>query len=171
MSTVLQKTLRENGLDPLKVALSSVSELYAMTEEKLLDFKTCLIRDAFAFHYEHNAFFRSACDGKGINPGLIESPDDLIRIPLIPIELFKSNDSHKLLSVSLRDVELEMRSSSNARFASSRTREPGPSSPPPRPGSSCAGNWRSCRATTRATWPGSTSTSWRFSRPTAIAKA
>ncbi|MFC6979667.1 hypothetical protein [Microbulbifer taiwanensis] len=29
---------------------------------------------------------------------------------LIPIELFKSNDSHKLLSISLRDVELEMRS-------------------------------------------------------------
>lgn len=110
MSTLLHKTLKDNGLDPLKVALSSVSELYAMPDETLLDFKTGLIREAFSFHYERNAFFRTACDDKGVTPDTIQSPADLVRIPLIPIELFKSNDSHKLLSVSLRDVELEMRS-------------------------------------------------------------
>ncbi|MFC6669922.1 hypothetical protein [Marinobacterium aestuariivivens] len=110
MSTLLHKTLKDNGLDPLKVALSSVSELYAMPDETLLDFKSGLIREAFSFHYERNAFFRTACDDKGVTPDTIQSPADLVRIPLIPIELFKSNDSHKLLSVSLRDVELEMRS-------------------------------------------------------------
>ncbi|WP_444902919.1 hypothetical protein ACJJIU_13610 [Microbulbifer sp. CnH-101-E] len=110
MSIQLQNILKENGLDPLKVALSSVAELYSMTEDNLLDFKTGLIHEAFAYHYENNAFFRSACDSKGVTPDMISTPTDLIKIPLVPIELFKSNDSHKLLSVSLRDVELEMRS-------------------------------------------------------------
>jgi long-chain-fatty-acid---luciferin-component ligase len=110
MSAELQSMLKKNGLDPLKVALSSVSELYSMPDETLLEFKTGLIRDAFQTHYANNAFFRSACDTKGITPESIEAPEDLIKIPLIPIELFKANDSHKLLSVSLRDIELEMRS-------------------------------------------------------------
>jgi len=39
----LFSTLKEEGFDPIKVALSSVSELYAMPDSKLLAFKTSLI--------------------------------------------------------------------------------------------------------------------------------
>lgn len=106
----LLSTLKEEGLDPIKVALSSVSELYAMPEAKLLAFKTSLIKDAFAFHYANNEFFRASCNEKGITPNSIQSPEDLVKIPLVPISIFKSAHSHKLLSVSLREIELEMRS-------------------------------------------------------------
>ena len=110
MLSNLHSALKESGLDPVKVALSSVSELYAMPVSELLAFKTALIKDSFAFHYANNEFFRASCDEKGITPDAIESPEDLVKMPLIPISLFKSADSHKLLSVSLKAIELEMRS-------------------------------------------------------------
>lgn len=110
MLSNLYFTLKEGGLDPVKVALSSVSELYAMPESELLAFKTALIKDSFTLHYASNDFFRASCDEKGITPDTIESPNDLVKIPLIPISIFKSADSHKLLSVSLKTIELEMRS-------------------------------------------------------------
>jgi long-chain-fatty-acid---luciferin-component ligase len=106
----LFSTLKAEGFDPIKVALSSVSELYAMPESKLLDFKTSLIKNSFNFHYTNNEFFRTSCNEKGITPETIQSPENLVKIPLIPISIFKSANSHKLLSVSLRAIELEMRS-------------------------------------------------------------
>lgn len=102
--------IKKAGLNPVKVALSSVSELYAMPESELLAFKTDLIKNSFTYHYTNNTFFRASCDEKGITPDVIQSPADLIKIPLIPISMFKSADSHKLLSVSLKEIELEMRS-------------------------------------------------------------
>ncbi len=110
MTNPLSIELIKLGLDPLKAALSSVSELYAMPEDQLLDFKTSLIKEAFAFHYANNAFFKASCDEKGMTPEKIQSSADLVNVPLIPINLFKAADSHKLLSVSLNEIELEMRS-------------------------------------------------------------
>jgi hypothetical protein len=106
----LFSTLKEEGFDPIKVALSSVSELYAMPDSKLLAFKTSLIKNSFAFHYSNNEFFRGSCNDKGITPDSIQTPEDLVKIPLVPISIFKSANSHKLLSVSLSSIELEMRS-------------------------------------------------------------
>jgi phenylacetate-coenzyme A ligase PaaK-like adenylate-forming protein len=106
----LLKTLTQAGLDPVKVALSSVKQLYAMPEEQLLDFKYSLVAEAFQFHYENNPFYRTACDDKQITPVTITSSADLIKIPLIPIHLFKASDNYKLLSKSLNSIELEMRS-------------------------------------------------------------
>jgi len=98
------------GLSPLKLALSSVKELYAMPEEKLADLKLLLIKEAFGYHYENNKFYRNACIEKGISPDGIKTIEDLTKIPLVPIELYKSHDNHKLLSVGLNDIEHEMRS-------------------------------------------------------------
>lgn len=110
MQASLFNTLTQAGLDPVKVALSSTGELFKMPDEQLLEFKTDLIKGAFAFHYENNTYYRSACVDKGITLDSIQTPEDLTKVPLIPIDKFKSADNHKLLSVSLRDVELEMRS-------------------------------------------------------------
>lgn len=106
----LHNTLTQAGLDPVKVAISSVKQLYAMTETQLLEFKYSLVVESFQFHYANNAFYRAACDDKNFTPECLKSPADLIKIPLIPIHIFKANDSHKLLSKSLKDIELEMRS-------------------------------------------------------------
>lgn len=102
--------MKKFGLNPLKIALSSVKELYAMPEEQLAEIKLFLIKEAFDYHYENNKFYRNACIEKGISFDAIERFEDLAKIPLVPVELYKSNDSHKLLSVGLNDVELEMRS-------------------------------------------------------------
>ena len=106
----LFSTLKEEGFNPVKVAISSVSELYALPDSKLLAFRTSLIKDAFTFHYANNDFFKASCNDKGITPDSIKSPEDMVKIPLVPISFFKSANSHKLLSVSLRSIELEMRS-------------------------------------------------------------
>ncbi|MCL1051034.1 hypothetical protein L2755_15560 [Shewanella abyssi] len=106
----LYRTLEQAGLDPIKVALSSVGQLYAMSEIDLLSFKHSLVVESFEFHYQNNTFFRNACEARGITPTQILCTDDLIKIPLLPIHLFKANDSHKLLSKSLNTIELEMRS-------------------------------------------------------------
>lgn len=98
------------GLDPLKIAVSSTSELYDLPETALEQFKLRIIKDAFRFHCEENEYYRDACKTKGVNPSTIEAFEDLSKIPLIPIHLYKSNESHKLLSVGLNKIELEMRS-------------------------------------------------------------
>jgi phenylacetate-coenzyme A ligase PaaK-like adenylate-forming protein len=98
------------GLNPIKVALSSVSELYSMPDSDLLDFKTFLISSAFLHHYNNNVFYKNLCDSRACVPSTITCSSDLVALPLIPISMFKSSDSHKLLSVSLNAIELEMRS-------------------------------------------------------------
>lgn len=110
MTNAVTSILKEFGLDPVKVALSSVHELYKLSDTKLMDYKFCMIKEAFTFHYFANQTYRQACEEKGIHPDSFESPDDLIKIPLIPIEKFKAADSHTLLSKSLQMIELEMRS-------------------------------------------------------------
>lgn len=101
---------REIGLDPLKAVLGSVRELFSLSDKELEEVKLHLVKDAFKFHYENNAFYRESCDRKSITPDSIRTFSDLVRIPLIPIDIFKSGDSHKLLSVDLKRIELEMRS-------------------------------------------------------------
>jgi long-chain-fatty-acid---luciferin-component ligase len=103
-------TLKQLGLDPLAAVVASVSELYRMPDEQLKSVKTALIADSFRHHYKNNAFYRNACDAKGVHPDQIQSFDDLIRIPLIPIAKFKSASSHELLSKPLNAIEHEMRS-------------------------------------------------------------
>ena len=98
------------GLNPLAAAVASVHELYRMPEDSLNALKTELIAESFRYHYEHNAYYRNACDNKGMRPEGIRVFDDLVRIPLVPIAKFKSATSHELLSKPLNLIEHEMRS-------------------------------------------------------------
>lgn len=106
----MSATLRQLGLDPLKSAAASVSELYRMPQDRLDRLKAALIADSFRFHHEHNRYYREACEARGVHPDQIRGPEDLIRIPLVPIAKFKSASSHELLSKPLHAVEHEMRS-------------------------------------------------------------
>lgn len=102
--------LKELGIDPLKAAAASVSELYRLPQARLDEIKTSLIVEAFRFHYRNNAYYRQACESKGIDEQSIATYEDLIRIPLVPIAKFKSASSHELLSKPLARIEHEMRS-------------------------------------------------------------
>ena len=102
--------LKRFGVDPLKAAVASVSELYRLPQQALDSIKASLIIEAFKFHYKNNEFYRKACECQGIGEYSIHSFEDLIRIPLVPIAKFKSASSHELLSKPLSQIEHEMRS-------------------------------------------------------------
>jgi long-chain-fatty-acid---luciferin-component ligase len=72
--------------------------------------KLKLIRENFAFHYEANAYFRQQCDLHQVTPVDLHGMDDLHRIPLIPVQMFKRPDAHYLLSVPLEAIDLEIAS-------------------------------------------------------------
>ncbi|MFC5288428.1 hypothetical protein ACFPM7_15310 [Actinokineospora guangxiensis] len=70
-----------------------------------------VIADAFATHFRDNEFFRAQCDAIGLTPQNLErTRSGLVKIPLLPVKMFKQPDAHVLLSVPLNDIELEIRS-------------------------------------------------------------
>lgn len=71
---------------------------------------TDVLLEAFAHHFEHNEFFRAQCDAVGVTPDSIGCREDLRRIPLLPVSMFKRPDAHVLLTAPLTDIELEIRS-------------------------------------------------------------
>lgn len=71
---------------------------------------TSVVTQAFAYHFERNAFFRAQCEASGVTPGDIVSRAHLPRIPLLPVSMFKRPDAHVLLTAGLNDIELEIRS-------------------------------------------------------------
>ncbi len=72
--------------------------------------KVRLIRETFTLHYEANPAFRRQCDQAGVASGDLRGPDDLRRIPLTPVEVFKGPDARSLLSVPLDAIDLEVQS-------------------------------------------------------------
>lgn len=68
------------------------------------------LREAFAFHFERNGFYRAQCDAAGITPADIDGYHDLHRIPLLPVGMFKQAGAHVLLTSGLEDIEMEIRS-------------------------------------------------------------
>lgn len=63
---------------------------------------------AFDYHYERNAFYRAQCEG--VTPTDITGYDDLHKIPLLPVGMFKQTGAHVLLTAGLADIETEIRS-------------------------------------------------------------
>ncbi|CZF83751.1 LuxE/PaaK family acyltransferase [Grimontia marina] len=113
MGTNLVKQLdgiKSLGLSPIKVMLASIKELYSLPEADLNDCKLYLVKDSFSHHYNVNDYYRGLCDKHDVKPDDIQTFNDLVKIPLIPVSEFKASDSHKLLSVGLNEVELEVRS-------------------------------------------------------------
>ncbi|MFC3395327.1 LuxE family acyl-protein synthetase [Brenneria rubrifaciens] len=96
------------GGSPLKWLISDVDALYRLSIEEQKILKTLLIKEAFSFHYNNNHYYRKLCDEQGVSLSDINEFDDLVRIPLIPISVYKSTDNFKLLSIPLNEVEHEM---------------------------------------------------------------
>ena len=69
---------------------------------------TDAVRSAFAYHYEGNDFYRAQCEG--VTPADVTNYEDLHRIPLLPVGMFKQAGSHVLLTGGLADIETEIRS-------------------------------------------------------------
>ena len=99
-----------SGLELNKSMAGNVSGLFRLSDTDLEQVQLEAIRRNFAFHYEHNAFYRDLCRCAGFTPKELRSRADLVRIPLVPVSVYKGQDSHRLLTRSLLEVEHEMRS-------------------------------------------------------------
>jgi len=99
-----------NGTDIIRLANGAVSQLFALSDEDLAGFQFELIKRSYEYHFQNNEFYRDLAECAGLKPESLRTEADLSKIPLIPVSAYKGQDSHRLLSVGLADVEHEMRS-------------------------------------------------------------
>jgi len=62
---------------------------FALEEQEATALRFAAIRESFAYHVQHNAFYRRYCETAGISPQDLHGPEDLSSIPLIPESVFK----------------------------------------------------------------------------------
>jgi phenylacetate-coenzyme A ligase PaaK-like adenylate-forming protein len=66
------------------------------------------VKEAYAFHYEHNEVYRKLCDDELFDIARVQTPDDTAAIPHLLVEAFKW---YNLLSISPDEVEATFTSS------------------------------------------------------------
>lgn len=86
--------------------LFSVRKIYDLNKTDELFVKA--MRENAIFHYEHNDDYRRILDEASFNPKLIESMNDLYKLPFIPTLYFKHHD---MFSMPLRRLPIKATSS------------------------------------------------------------
>ncbi|CAM3958132.1 LuxE family acyl-protein synthetase [Mesobacillus zeae] len=119
----LVKDIKSFGFSPVSSMISSSSELFKLPYEEICKIKTEIIKENFSYHFEKNEFYRDVCKQKDVTPDDINSFEDLIKIPLIPVRTFKEANSHHLLSCKLSEIEFEMRSTGTSGIPSVSRRD------------------------------------------------
>ena len=99
-----------NGMNLIALANGAVSSLFRLDDQELAALQFDMIRLSFEYHYDNNAFYRDLCQCRGFGKGDLKGPEDLVHIPLIPVSAYKGQDSHRLLTTPISQVEHEMRS-------------------------------------------------------------
>lgn len=117
------QAVQQVGLDPLSTIMTSADEIFKLSEEAHKEIKGYLVADSFRHHYENNVHYRKICDDRGVTPSHIQTFDDLIKLPLIPVANFKQTDAHLLLSKPLNEIEFEMRSTGTSGIPSISRRD------------------------------------------------
>lgn len=117
------ENIRNAGLSPINTMVGNIHNLFDMPFETVNDYKGSVIADNFKYHYDNNEFYRDLCNRKGIEPKDIKGFEDLIKIPLIPVQTFKECDSHLLMTTPLNEVEFEMRSTGTSGIPSVSRRD------------------------------------------------
>lgn len=107
----------------LQDLIFNLQEIYALPQEEQNQLKTALIIENFKYHYENNEFYRASCESKGIGLESIQTFEDLVKIPLIPVKRFKDVNSHELLTKGLHEIEYEMRSTGTSGIPSVSRRD------------------------------------------------
>ena len=107
----------------LSNTIFNLEEVYRSDYENLKKIQLSLIKENFKYHYDYNSFYKENCNEKSITPQSINSFEDLIKIPLIPVKRFKDVNSHVLLTKSLSEIEYEMRSTGTSGIPSVSRRD------------------------------------------------
>ena len=97
----------------------SSSRMFYKNEKEIQQQRLTLIRNSFKYHYEHSSGYREICNRNKVTPDLICDYDDLLKIPMSPIEIFKIKDKReKLLSVPMKDIVMTVESSGTSGVSS-----------------------------------------------------
>jgi Acyl-protein synthetase, LuxE len=62
---------------------------FALKTEETAEVGFAAIRSSFAYHVQHNAFYRRYCEAAGLMPEDVQGPEDLYKIPVVPEHIFK----------------------------------------------------------------------------------
>lgn len=99
-----------NDIDLIRLANGAVPQLFALSDEDLATLQFEMIKRSYTYHFENNEFYRDLAQCAGLRPEDLKTEADLGKIPLIPVSAYKGQDSHRLLTVGLGQIEHEMRS-------------------------------------------------------------
>ncbi|WP_299093591.1 LuxE family acyl-protein synthetase [uncultured Metabacillus sp.] len=119
----IAEQLRDLGLNPLNTLVGSSHDLYKLPFDLVNEYKGSIIAENFKHHYENNEFYRDVCHKKQVTPEDVKGFEDLVKIPLIPVQTFKQCDSHLLMTSKLNEVEYEMRSTGTSGIPSVSRRD------------------------------------------------
>jgi long-chain-fatty-acid---luciferin-component ligase len=65
------------------------NDLYHWDDARRLAFEFDVIKESFEFHYGSCLTYQRFCASQGVSPATVRSPEDIVRIPLIPTSMFK----------------------------------------------------------------------------------
>ncbi len=89
---------------PVDDALFSPPDFYRVPPEEAGRLQFAALRHSFTRHYEQNELYRSYCGQYAITPADIETPDDLVRIPLVPDAFFKNHPEGREFATWLGNI-------------------------------------------------------------------
>jgi Acyl-protein synthetase, LuxE len=61
----------------------------ALKDHEAAELRYAAVRSSFAYHVQHNAFYRRYCEASGVMPEVVRDPADLSKIPVVPERIFK----------------------------------------------------------------------------------
>ncbi len=91
----LYKDIQQQGFDPLKLLIADVDKLYRLSTSEQKELKLCLIKDIVVHHFENNPYYKKLCEEQGFVPSDVKVFDELTKIPLMPVSVFKSGDNYE----------------------------------------------------------------------------
>jgi long-chain-fatty-acid---luciferin-component ligase len=74
---------------PVETVVYGERDLYHWDDAGRLAFEFDVIKESFELHYGNCLTYRRFCASQGVTPATVRSPEDIVRIPLIPTSMFK----------------------------------------------------------------------------------
>lgn len=104
----LKKFLIDEGVQPINQVVMECSSMFYYPADQQTSMKFAAIKKAFEFHYKHNAFYQNYCKQMGnITPELIQTFEDLHKIPVLPTSFFQEGKSEAMLTLPIEYKQLE----------------------------------------------------------------
>lgn len=89
------------AIEKLEDLIYQNEECFLFDESETMQFQEEFIINSFKFHYDNCILYRNYCANMGIGIDDINSFNDIIKIPLLPSNLFKS---YKILSCNVEEI-------------------------------------------------------------------